>query len=62
MGTNKMKLRAGDRASRDEDIQCNRCGRRVHVSAGQKIPQCNCGSVDFREPEDGEEEEEEEES
>jgi hypothetical protein len=52
-----MKLRAGQRADRDENVVCKRCGRRAHVAAGQKVQQCNCGSADFIEAEEEEEEE-----
>lgn len=52
-----MKIRAGDRAERDENLICKRCARRVHVSPGQKVQQCMCGSADFFEALEEEEDE-----
>src|SRR5437773_12579337 len=50
-----MKRTAGERADRDENVVCKRCGRRAHVSAGEKVQQCTCGSADLLEADEEEE-------
>lgn len=52
-----MKMRAGERAHGEHDIECSRCGKRAHVSAGQKVQQCSCGNTEFQDSEEEEEEE-----
>lgn len=45
-----MAAHTGEKARKTGDFVCSRCGEKVHVSGGQKIPRCpNCGNERFDE-------------
>jgi DNA-directed RNA polymerase subunit RPC12/RpoP len=45
-----MTLHTGDKARKNSDYVCSRCGSQVHLTEGERIPRCpNCGNERFDE-------------
>lgn len=45
-----MTAHAGENARKTGDFVCSKCGNKVHVTQGSKIPRCpNCGNSTFDE-------------
>ncbi len=44
----KMAAHSGERANKTGDFRCDKCHEKVHVTQGDKIPNCpNCGNNTF---------------
>jgi len=43
----KMTAKAGERAQKTGDFYCATCGKKVHVTKGDKIPKCPNGHSQF---------------
>lgn len=44
-----MSGKPGERARETGDFHCKGCSKVVHVTKGDKLPACNCGSNEYDE-------------
>jgi ribosomal protein L37AE/L43A len=42
-----MSARTGEKAQKTGDFHCAKCGEKVHVKKGDKIPKCPNGHTEF---------------
>ncbi len=42
-----MTAHAGERAEKTGDFHCAKCGEKVYVAKGEKIPKCPKGHTEF---------------
>jgi hypothetical protein len=42
-----MVAKSGERAKKTGDFHCAKCGAKVHVTGGDKVPKCPNGHTEF---------------